>query len=69
MTDKEKKIIDDAISMQGIGGVRTFPMADGSLMTNYVPFRIHFRTATYDQSHKKYVLSLFTMTASGRGEG
>lgn len=33
-----KGLIDEAINMNGLMGVRTIALVDGVLMTNYVPF-------------------------------
>jgi hypothetical protein len=61
ITDHEKKIIDDAISMsfQRLGGVRTMVDPEGYTMTNYVPFRKHFRAHPYTKGHCQHAIKSY----------
>ena len=57
----EEKIIIEAIdlSAKGLGGVRTIPLIDGALLTNYVPLRRWFREHPWTTEHSEYVKSLY----------
>lgn len=52
------KIIDDAIDIsnqQANSGVNTYLMIDGTIMTNYVPFRKYFLNNNWTQEMSDYV--------------
>jgi len=57
MTQEEQKLIQDAISRSmsiANGGVRTYVLADGKIMTNYVPFRKH--NWIWTEKHSKFAI-------------
>jgi hypothetical protein len=56
---KAKEVIDKAISLNGRGGVKTIPLIDGSLMSNYVEFRTYFKSYVWTEEMSEYVKSLF----------
>jgi len=53
------QLIDDAIAFNGQGGVKTIPLIDGILMTNYVPFRQYFIDHLWTENMSNYVKSIF----------
>ena len=53
-----KKLINDAFKMNGQGGVSTIPLIDGTIMTNYVPFRKYFMKSGFRYSRAKRAMKV-----------
>lgn len=57
MKTEEKAIIDKAIEMNGIFGVVTLVLADGTVWTNHIDFRDYFSNNLWTQEMRDYVLT------------
>jgi hypothetical protein len=62
MITEEKEIIENAIKIASgyaNGGVRTFVNPDGSLISNYVPYRLYFSKHSFTDEHKQLALKVW----------
>lgn len=66
MTEEEKKLIADTLIMDGQCGVRTLPLVDGTLLSNYVPFKQYFviQKHIWTQEMSDYVKDICTKAES-----
>jgi hypothetical protein len=62
ITKEEKILIDETVRMNGIGGVMVFIYVDGTMMTNYVPFKKYFVNRLWTREMSNYVFNKY-----GRG--